>query len=113
VDTHTWLLLPPIALLFVFLFVWLQAVGFKLVAFRTGKPQANGTGKSYACGEDVKDPRVQPDYDQFFHFAFFFTVMHVVALVVATVPSGSLGAFALSIFYLVGAALGLFILFRR
>lgn len=110
---NTWLLLPPVALLFVFLFVWLQAVGFKAFALRPKGPRADGTGKSYACGEDVEDHRVQPDYEQFFHFAFFFTVMHVVALVIATVPSASLGAVALAALYLVGAAIGLFVLFRR
>ena len=36
-------------------------------------------------------PSVQPDYGQFFPFAFFFTILHVVALMVATVPAGTCG----------------------
>jgi len=41
---------------------------------------------SYACGQrDVRN-YVNPDYSQFFPFAFLFTIMHVLVLVVATAP---------------------------
>jgi len=71
-----------------------------------------GKRKAYASGEDVKEHRFQPDYRQFFSFAFFFTIMHVVALIVATVPK-SPGAFILAEFFIGIAAIGLVILFRR
>jgi NADH:ubiquinone oxidoreductase subunit 3 (subunit A) len=78
---------------------------------------STGTGggklKAYACGEDVAENRVQPDYTQFFPFAFFFTIMHVFALIVATVPGGSVPATVLAGCYTAGCAIGLFILFRE
>ena len=71
---------------------------------------AAGKEESYACGEDVKTHKVQPDYSQFFPFAFFFTIMHVVALIVATIP-GDISILAL--LYVFIAVLALFILFRK
>ena len=53
------------------------------------------------------------DYGQFFPFAFFFTILHVVTLVVATSPARTLQGLAIAIIYVLGAILGLFILFRR
>lgn len=76
-------------------------------------PAGSGKAKAYACGEDVPEHRVAPDYQQFFPFAFFFTIMHVLALVVVTVPSGSAGATALAVGYAASLAIGLFVLFRR
>ena len=107
------LLLPPLAFLIIFVFVWLQYVGLKV--FSAGEKWKDEAGKteSYACGHDVKDSRVAPNYSQFFPFAFFFTIMHVVALVVATFPSGDIEAVGLGVGYLVSAAVGLFILFKR
>lgn len=108
------LLLPPIVFGIVFLGMVLQMSGFKIFSSNLKEPEKpGGRFKSYACGEDVKDPRVQPDYTQFFPFAFFFTIMHVVALVVATVPAGSLSAAIFAVCYLLAAAIGLFVLFRR
>ena len=57
--------------------------------------------------------RVQVDYGQFFPFAFFFTILHVVTLVVATSPARTLQSVGIAIIYVLGALLGLFILFRR
>jgi hypothetical protein len=48
-----------------------------------------GKLSTYACGEDIPGKKVQYSY-HLFHFAFFFTVLHVAALVIATVPSGSI-----------------------
>jgi hypothetical protein len=76
-------------------------------------PHGSGKGKAYACGEDVKDHRIEVDYRQFFPFAFFFTLMHVLALVVATVPAGSLSAAAVAGMYSVSLIVGLWVLFRR
>jgi len=65
---------------------------------------------SYACGEDMQENQGQPDYSEFFKFAFFFTIMHVVVLVVATDPGG----FSVtSMIYLGVTVLALFMLLRR
>jgi len=77
------------------------------------KKAPDGLTKAYTGGEEVKTSRVQPDYSQFFPFAFFFTILHVVTLVVATVPLAEPGSVAVAFIYLGGAAFGLFLLFRR
>jgi len=69
--------------------------------------------KAYACGEDLPEHRVQVNYGQFFPFAFFFTILHVVALIVATVPIETLNSFFIAIIYIAGAITGLVVLFRR
>jgi NADH-quinone oxidoreductase subunit A len=84
-----------------------------MLSLSVATPRGSGKGKAYACGEDVKENRVQPSYSQFFPFAFFFTIMHVLALVVATVPAGSLSATAIAIGYSVSLVIGLFVLFRK
>jgi hypothetical protein len=50
------------------------------------------------------------DYNQFFPFAFFFTIMHVVVLIVATVPKE---ISIMPFLYLLVAVMALFILFRK
>ncbi len=44
--------------------------------------------KNYACGEDYPGGKIQQSYN-FFHVAFFFTVLHVGALLIATAPVGN------------------------
>jgi len=109
------LLIPPIAFVVVLVLVWLESAGFGALSLKPAKDaiQPSGKLKSYACGEDVADHRAQPDYDQFFPFAFFFTIMHVVALIVTTVPAGFGAAAGLAILFLISAALGVLVLFRR
>lgn len=107
-------LLPPVAFLVVLGAVLLQSRVMDVFSVRPkGGPAPAGKRKPYASGEDVADHRAQPELGQFFHFAFFFTIVHVVALVVATVPRGSPAASALAAGFLVSAAIGLLVLFRR
>jgi hypothetical protein len=115
VETTPLLLIPPIAFVVVFVLVWLESAGFGTLSLKQpkGAIQPSGKLKAYACGQDVADHRVQPDYGQFFPFAFFFTIMHVVALIVTTVPAGSGAAAALAVLFLVSAAVGVLVLFRR
>lgn len=105
---NNFLLLPPLAfIIFLLLSLGLSKVTTLISAKGT---ESYGKTQAYACGQDVQFHKAQPDYSQFFPFAFFFTIMHVVALIIATVPSGLSGMAAL---YLVTALLALFILFRR
>jgi hypothetical protein len=106
------LLTPPLA----FLVLWLAVGAVYLLVSRLAlvvKKPAAALNKAYTGGEEVKTSRVQPDYSQFFPFAFFFTILHVVTLMLATVPANGPGSFAIAIIYLAGALLGLSILFRR
>jgi len=106
------LLTPPLAFIALFVVIGLLVLLASRLAVRPSSVQA-GTLKSYACGEDVADHRARPDYGQFFPFAFFFTIMHVVALIVATVPAGNLRVFGLALLFIAASAMGLFILYRN
>ena len=104
----TFLLAPPIAfLIFLVLSAGISLTG-KLVAAKG--VESPGKTKSYACGEDMPENKGQPEYSQFFKFAFFFTLMHVVVLIVATDPSG---ISLMSGLYLIVTVASLFMLFRR
>jgi NADH-quinone oxidoreductase subunit A len=105
-----WLLLPPICFALLCLTVLgLQAAAGSLAAHGDDAP---GKRKPYSCGEDMLKNRAQPSYDEFFPVAFFFTIMHVVVLILATVPPHGISKFlGIVIFYLVAAGSGVFILF--
>ena len=108
-----WLLLPPVAFFLLLVVGFLMSAFSKALAYKT-ENNPPGKTKSYACGQDVPFPHLQPDYNEFFPFAYFFTIMHVVALITATVPSsGGLQATGLALLYLVAAVSGLWILFRK
>lgn len=102
------LLSPPVAFTIIIFTFLLVAYLSKFIAAK-GTASA-GKGEAYASGEDVKLHKVQPDYRQFFPFAFFFTIMHVVVLIVATVPKE---ISPLAFVYIAVAILALFILLRK
>lgn len=106
------LLSPPVAFMIVFASIGLFSAALSKLSFKP-KSSPDDIGKSYACGEDAPTNLIQPDYTQFFPFAFFFTILHVIALMVATVPVQTFGSFTIAVIYLAGAITGLFILFRR
>jgi NADH-quinone oxidoreductase subunit A len=76
-------------------------LGIASLIYLLGKrmaPRLNKTGgklTTYACGEDIPGVKVQFGYRLFFFVALFFTIMHVAALVIATVPSGKIVYFAI------------------
>jgi NADH-quinone oxidoreductase subunit A len=106
------LLVPPAAFSIIFLVTTALSMILALCASRKRKESSEAT-KEYACGEDFNDHLIQPDYSQFFPFAFFFTILHVVALVIATIPTETIETFAIAVMYIFGAILGLFILLRK
>jgi NADH:ubiquinone oxidoreductase subunit 3 (subunit A) len=106
------LLSPPAAFTIILLFCLLLSFLFSKLAFKP-KQKQEGSGKPYACGEDNYDPMAQPDYSNFFHFAFFFTIAHVATLILTTVPVETLKTFVFAAIYVLGAIVGLSILLRR
>ena len=106
------LLSPPLAFAALFVVIGLLVLLASRLAVRPAFVNP-GTLKAYACGEDVKDHRARPDYGQFFPFAFFFTIMHVVALIVATVLAGNLRIFGMALLFVASSGMGLFILYRN
>ena len=103
---------PPGAFIITFLVVVILA---KLLGTCASGKRSDQTSakKAYACGEDFKGHFIQPDYSQFFPFAFFFTILHVVALVIATVPTETIGILAMAVVYLFSALIGLLILLKE
>ncbi|HML48472.1 MAG TPA: hypothetical protein PKE04_17140 [Clostridia bacterium] len=63
----------------------------------------------YACGQRDYTSYVNPNYTQFFRYAFVFSVMHVLALVVTT----SSGELLLPLAYVGAGMLTLLIVFRE
>lgn len=106
------LLSPPIVLIILFSLTTVLFWFSSRYSFRK-KEKSAGAKKAYACGEDFQDHLIQPDYSQFFPFAFFFTILHVVALVIATVPTETIETFAMAAAYVAGAIIGLIILLRK
>jgi len=105
---ETFLLLPPVAFaLYLILSYGISALAGHLSA--KGEDSENKK-KSYACGENFTQNRGQPDYSEFFKFAFFFTLMHIVALVVAMDPTGPTIP---AVIYVSVTGLSLFILLRK
>jgi NADH-quinone oxidoreductase subunit A len=102
---------PPLAFGIVMLLVVGMSLYMRSLAFRG--VAAAGSVKSYACGEDVAENSFSPDYSQFFSFAFFFSIMHVVALMIATMPKAALADLFMPALYLAGALVGLVSLLRR
>jgi NADH:ubiquinone oxidoreductase subunit 3 (subunit A) len=107
-----WLLLPPIAFLVLLAFGIIVSFFTSRLAYKA-KTHPKGKFKAYACGEDVPCHRLQPNYSQFFPFAFFFTIMHVLALIVATAPASAVRTSGVDVLYLLAAVVGLFILYRK
>jgi NADH:ubiquinone oxidoreductase subunit 3 (subunit A) len=105
------LLLPPLTFLILLAVGYLLSLGLSGLAFKGH--EAPGKLEQYACGEDIPATHIKPDYSQFFPFAIFFTIMHVVALVVTTIPVEFSSAYALAAVFISSALVGLLILFRR
>jgi NADH:ubiquinone oxidoreductase subunit 3 (subunit A) len=108
----TWLLSPPVAFIIVLAVSFLLSRLFSRLSFRP-KSHSKGEGESYACGEENYDNTVQPDYNSFFAFAFFFTIAHVATLIMATVHVQNMQAFVLAFLYIIGTVVGLYVLLRK
>lgn len=102
------LLLPPVAFI-IFLLLSTGISALTRIFSAKGKESA-GKETAYACGQVTDTNKIQPDYKEFFPFAFFFTIMHVVVLIIATMPASAMW---LAILYIAIAVLALRILFRR
>ncbi|MBQ9992239.1 MAG: hypothetical protein IJP33_02280 [Firmicutes bacterium] len=104
----SFLLTPPVAFA-IFIILGLLFV-YTMNGLAPKGSESEAKLKQYASGQDIAPVRISPDYSGFFPFAFLFTLMHVVVLVVATLPQDVLG---LPLLYLAAAALVVYILIRR
>jgi len=103
------LLSPPVA------FFFFLAMAFMLYGLgKAMAPKLNRTGgklTTYACGENIPGIKVQFGFRLFYVFALFFTIMHVAALVIATIPVGKV--VFLAIIYLAMIFLAIIALISR
>jgi NADH:ubiquinone oxidoreductase subunit 3 (subunit A) len=104
------LLTPPVAFVLILVAALFLVYVLSKLAYKPKQLPA-GLTKEYACGEDLPSHMIQPDYSQFYPFAFYFTILHVVALMAATVPVATLETSLIAIIYIVGAMIGLFVLY--
>ncbi|OGS06689.1 MAG: hypothetical protein A2270_05340 [Elusimicrobia bacterium RIFOXYA12_FULL_51_18] len=78
------LLFPPVVFIISLLFAMCLS-GFVSGWAPAPKAEAgSGRDKPYACGEDIPAEKMIPDYQEFFPFAIFFTLLHVAGLMLAT-----------------------------
>ena len=105
------ILWPPLALPIVFGAVVVFSFALSRLSLRA--PGVAHAGEPYACGEDAGEHMIRPDYEQFLPFAFFFTILHVMALMATTVPAATPGSFVLAAVYMLCAVVGLMVIYSR
>jgi NADH:ubiquinone oxidoreductase subunit 3 (subunit A) len=96
------------------LFVGVAFLIYKLGDAVAPKLKAEGAKlEAYACGEPVPGRQWHVGYRLFFYAALFFTMMHVAALVIATIPGGNLAFALLGIIYLLMITLSIMALILK
>jgi len=106
------IILPPIAFLIIL-------AALITLSYFTGKmsyknpDNPEGKTKAYACGEDVKDHRIKLNYGEFFPVAFFFTIMHVITLMIATSQADVKRSIAVAVLFVITAFISILVIFRR
>jgi len=80
------LLFPPVAFVISLLFVLLLSGLLSPLSAKPARVPGSAKHKAYGCGEDVPVDQAKaiPDYQGFFPFAIFFTLLHVAGLMLAT-----------------------------
>jgi hypothetical protein len=99
---------PPIVFTIFFVIFFLSSKGLAQYSHRGIRGEHYS--EAYACGQRNVQNYINPDYSEFFPFAFFFTIMHVLVLVVATAPYDAL---FLPIMFILSGILSMVIIFRR
>jgi NADH-quinone oxidoreductase subunit A len=80
------LLYPPVVFVISLLFVMSLSAFLTPLAAKPAHVPGSAKNKPYGCGEEVpaEQARAVPDYQAFFPFAIFFTLLHVAGLMLAT-----------------------------
>jgi len=78
---------PPIAFIIFLVLAFLFGLGSRRMAPRA--PTEKDAETSYAGGEDIPGEKQFPGYESFFVMALFFTVLHVLALLIGLMPVGT------------------------
>jgi NADH-quinone oxidoreductase subunit A len=105
-------LFPPVVFIISLLFATGLSEIFAGWAPAPGTAPGSGKNEPYACGEDFPSEKIIPDYQEFFPFAIFFTLLHVAGLMLATWSLNPLSAgLEMVVGYVVAVAVILAILF--
>ncbi len=105
------ILYPPIAFIIALCVVYLFSMFFSGWAPKS-TPNTEKT-KTYACGEDFPAEKVIPNYEEFYPFAIFFTILHVAGLMLATMATATSISFAVPVIYVLLIGTILLVLFLR
>lgn len=105
------LLYPPVAFVISLFAAYLFAAFFSSWAVKPASDPEKT--KTYACGEDFPAEKVIPNYEEFYPFAIFFTVLHVAGLMLATMASASAISFVVPFIYIFLIGIVLTVLFIR
>ena len=92
------LLSPPMVFILILVAAFFFAYLLSKLAMKP-KKVPEGLTKEYSCGEDLT-AMIQPDYSQFYPFAFYFTILHVAALMIATVPMATIETSLIAVVYI-------------
>ncbi len=100
----------PVLFLSFLLLLMLLSIYLKRKADKT--PGGKHSVDPYACGQskDAVSQYVNPNSRRMFYLAFFFTIMHVLVMIVATAPAGHT---LMPVAYIAVGALAMLILFRK
>lgn len=99
---------PPV--IFSLLLLTLFGISTWLTRFANKAESGEHSKDPYACGHRDVENYVNPDYSQYFPYAFIFTVVHILILVVATAPPE---ASFTAIIYIISGILAILIAFKR
>jgi len=109
-DNYSLWFSPPILFaIFIFLGALMLGVGKLISAKGTENPAKY---IHYSCGEDLETPHLELNYHAFFRLALLFGILHIVALVISTIPAKS-DTRILSVTYVFGAVVSILILLER
>jgi len=111
VENYTFWFSPPILfLIFIALGGLLLGIG-KLISSQGIENPAKFI--HYSCGEDLDTPpNLELDYHAFFRLALLFGILHIVSLVISTIPE-NMDKKILSVIYVIGAAVIILILLEH
>lgn len=103
------LLYPPFAFIISLAIVLL--FGKLIKGFEPRFSKSQQSTKTYACGEEFEAKKLSPGYEEFYPYAIFFTVLHVVAIMLMTIAFTSSIPISIPIIYLLVIIVILSILF--
>jgi NADH-quinone oxidoreductase subunit A len=109
-NVQQYVISTPALFLSFLLLLMLLSVYLKRKADKT--PSGKHAFDPYACGQskDAVSQYVNPNFRRMFYLAFFFTIMHVLVMIVATAPKGHT---LMPVAYIAVGALAMLILFRK